>query len=81
MIYKPYYAMRGAIAGIACYCLLPYDHLTRVVLLVCLLLPAVMTIIPYSIEFGYKRNVASAIVNISNIISLGILAFIAVLFS
>jgi hypothetical protein len=73
--------MRGAIAGIACYCLLPYDHLTRVVLLVCLLLPAVMTIIPYSIEFGYKHNVASAIVNISNIISLGILAFIAVLFS
>ena len=69
----------GTIAGIICYCLLPYDQLTRVVLLVCLLLPAGMAIIPYSIEFGYKRNVASAIVNISNIISLGILAFIAVL--
>lgn len=69
--------LAGGAAGILLFCLLPFDPMVRVITLTCFVLPAGMAIIPYSIEFGYNRSIASAVVNVSNLISFGLIFLVA----
>ncbi len=63
----------GAMAGLVVYCAFPGTALERLVLIVTFVLPAGMSIIPYSLEFGMPQRAASAIVNVSNVVSLAVL--------
>ncbi len=69
--------LAGGAAGILLFYLLPFDPMVRVITLTCFVLPAGMAIIPYSIEFGYNRSIASAVVNVSNLISFGLIFLVA----
>ncbi len=69
--------LAGSAAGILLFYLLPFDPMVRVITLTCFVLPAGMAIIPYSIEFGYNRSIASAVVNVSNLISFGLIFLVA----
>jgi hypothetical protein len=53
--------------------------LCREMLLIGLLLPIGMAIIPYSVDFGYDTDQVGVIVNLSNIISFGLMWLIMVL--
>lgn len=47
---------------------LPYDLMIRKIIVLCLYLPTGFTIVPFSMELGYDRDAAGAIVNISLIV-------------
>lgn len=59
----------GISMGILLWFFLPVDILIRKIAFLCLILPTGFAIVPYSMEFGYDRDSAGAIVNITLLIS------------
>ncbi|MBO0951664.1 AEC family transporter [Fibrella forsythiae] len=55
------------------YALLPDSSLLRTTLTVCVLLPVGMTVLPFSDEFNFDSRVAGTLVNLSLVISFGLL--------
>lgn len=69
----------GIIGIIVFFLFLPISLMLKTILSICLLLPVPMATLPYSIEFGFDTKRASALVNISNIISLVLVFVIAII--
>ena len=69
----------GLCLGIVLYLSLPLSDLFREMLLIGLLLPISMAVIPYSVDFGYDTDQVGVIVNLTNIISFGLMWLIMVL--
>ncbi len=65
--------------GVLVWFFLPGDILMRKVVALCLILPAGFAVVPYSMEFGYNRNAAGAVVNLTLIISFFLMWVMAVL--
>ncbi|MCU7557030.1 AEC family transporter [Macrococcus capreoli] len=64
----------GAVAGVLCYTLLPFDQMFRMTLLIGWLLPIGVAIVPYAIEFKYKTvPLISMVTNLTIVISIIIL--------
>ncbi|KAA1039672.1 AEC family transporter [Macrococcus equipercicus] len=64
----------GALVGLACYFLLPFDTMFRTTLLIGFLLPVGVSIIPYAIQFKYRTlPFIGMVTNLSIIISIIIL--------
>lgn len=64
----------GAIIGLICYNVLPFDEMFRTTLLLGWLLPIGVAIVPYAIEFRYKTiPLISMVTNITIIVSIIIL--------
>lgn len=63
----------GLSIGFTLYALLPFDTHFRNMLLICLILPAGMTLITYSDELGYPSTIAAALVNFSMLISFALM--------
>jgi malate permease and related proteins len=59
----------GLALGAILYMVLPFEPLYRGVLLVALILPASVALVPISVRFGYKEEIASAVVNITILLS------------
>jgi predicted permease len=59
----------GLGVGLTLYYLLPFSDSYRNMLLICLILPAGMTLITYSDEFDFDTGIAAALVNFSMLIS------------
>lgn len=59
----------GLSVGLTLYYLLPFNDAYRNMLLICLILPAGMTLITYSDEFDFDTGIAAALVNFSMLIS------------
>ena len=59
----------GLSVGLTLYYLLPFSDSYRKMLLICLILPAGMTLITYSDEFDFDTGIAAALVNFSMLIS------------
>jgi predicted permease len=59
----------GLSVGLTLYYLLPFSDSYRNMLLICLILPAGMTLITYSDEFDFDTGIAAALVNFSMLIS------------
>ena len=59
----------GISVGLTLYYLLPFNDAYRNMLLICLILPAGMTLITYSDEFDFDTGIAAALVNFSMLIS------------
>lgn len=49
--------------------LLPVEEALRKIICLCLILPTPFAIVPYSIEFGYDRDTAGAVMNMTLVIS------------
>lgn len=63
----------GLLAIALLYTVLPTASLLRTTITVCILLPVGMTILPFSDEFDFDSRVAGTLVNLSLIISFGLL--------
>jgi predicted permease len=59
----------GMSVGLTLYYLLPFNDSYRNMLMICLILPAGMTLITYSDEFDFDTGIAAALVNFSMLIS------------
>jgi len=59
----------GLSLGVLFWFFAPLDEMVRKITLLCLILPAGFAVVPYSIEFGYDRLSAGAVVNMTLIIS------------
>ncbi|MBF9017853.1 MULTISPECIES: hypothetical protein [unclassified Oceanispirochaeta] len=59
----------GISMGLLIWFFLPVDILIRKIAFLCLILPTGFAIVPYSMEFGYDRDSAGAVMNITLIIS------------
>jgi len=59
----------GLCVGLTLYYLLPFNDAYRNMLMICLILPAGMTLITYSDEFDFDTGIAAALVNFSMLIS------------
>jgi malate permease and related proteins len=59
----------GISMGLLVWFFLPVDILIRKITFLCLILPTGFAIVPYSLEFGYDRDSAGAVMNITLIIS------------
>jgi predicted permease len=62
--------------GFVLYYWLPFDQHYRNMLLICLILPAGMTLITYSDELEFNTRIAAALVNFSMLISFGLMWFL-----
>ncbi len=56
--------------GLVLYFTLPMGQLYRTILAVALILPASVALLPFSVRFGYREDIASAVINLSILISL-----------
>jgi predicted permease len=63
----------GLSVGFALYFLLPFDLHYRNMLLICIILPAGMTLITYSDELEFNTSIAAALVNFSMLISFSLM--------
>ncbi len=45
--------------------LLPFDHITKKVAIICMILPVGFLVVPYSHQFGYDEKTAGGIINMS----------------
>ncbi len=63
----------GLLAIAVLYLVLPAPTLLRTTLTVCILLPIGMTVLPFSDEFDFDSRVAGTLVNLSLVISFGLL--------
>ncbi|RVU23504.1 AEC family transporter [Sandaracinomonas limnophila] len=63
----------GFIVGFAIYFLSPFDQHFRNMLLICIILPAGMTLITYSEQLNLNSNIAAALVNFSMLISFALM--------
>ncbi|MFC4403487.1 AEC family transporter [Gracilibacillus xinjiangensis] len=59
----------GIVLGLLCYYLLPVEEMFRFTLLVGFILPASMSVLPYSIIFGYNQRLVGTVSNITIMIS------------
>lgn len=59
----------GLAAGIALFFALPFDFLYRAVVLVAMILPVSMTVVAFSVKFGFDEKLAGALVNLSIVVS------------
>jgi len=59
----------GLTASMVIWFFLPLDEVVRKVAALCMILPVGFAVIPYSIQFGYDRETAGGLVNISLIVS------------
>ena len=66
------------VAGL--YFMVPDDSLKRLVLMVCIALPMGMTILPFSDEMGYDSRTAGTLVNLSLLISFGLMWILVLAF-
>lgn len=55
----------SSILSVILWNVLPYDLMVRKIILLCLFLPVGFTIVPFSMELGYDRETAGAMINIS----------------
>ena len=55
----------SSILSVILWNFLPYDLMVRKIILLCLFLPVGFTIVPFSMELGYDRKTAGAMINIS----------------
>ncbi|MBD3255638.1 MAG: AEC family transporter [Candidatus Lokiarchaeota archaeon] len=63
----------GLVTGIILYYILPFDKFFRNILLISLILPIGMAIIPFSVEFEYDQKLSGSLVNLSIVISFGLM--------
>ncbi|MHA8065731.1 AEC family transporter [Aquirufa sp. ROCK2-A2] len=63
----------GLTAGFILYYLVPFDQHYRNMLLICIILPAGMTLITYSDELEFNTSIAAALVNFSMLISFSLM--------
>ncbi|TXT60140.1 MAG: Membrane transport protein [Promethearchaeota archaeon] len=63
----------GIIAGVILYLFLPCEELYNEILLIAFILPIGMSVIPFTLEFDYDEDLAGMLVNLSIIISFGIM--------
>ncbi len=63
----------GLAVGLVLFFILPFPLLFRVVLLVALILPIGMAVVPYAVQFNYERHLTGALVNLTIIISFGLI--------
>ena len=68
----------GLIAGITFYFLLPYDKFFNAAILVAFILPIGMSAIAFASEFEYDEELISMIVNITSMISFGLMWLIVI---
>jgi len=68
----------GFIFGIIWLIILPFGIKYNLIILVVLILPIGMTAIAFSVEFGYDENIATTMVNLSNILSFIFMWFIVI---
>jgi predicted permease len=71
----------GLSIGLLLYYTVPFDFQYRNMLLICLILPAGMTLITYSDELNFDTGIAAAIVNFSMLISFVIMWTLVGIFS
>lgn len=69
----------GLVVGLLLYLLLPFSHLYRTVVFLCLILPVAIAVIPYSVEFEYDTRIAGTIANLTMIISFALMWFFMIL--
>jgi predicted permease len=67
--------------GLLLYYTVPFEFQYRNMLLICLILPAGMTLITYSDELNFDTGIAAAIVNFSMLISFIIMWSLVAIFS
>jgi hypothetical protein len=63
----------GLFIGLLLFFLLPFELLYRGILVIGLVLPIGLAVIPFTVEFLYDEKVAGTMVNISIIISFGLM--------
>ncbi|WP_186576110.1 AEC family transporter [Aquibacillus kalidii] len=59
----------GLIVGLALFFLLPFEDMFRYTLLIGLILPTAVSVLPYSVEFGYDQKFVGTVSNMTIIIS------------
>ncbi|SER41920.1 hypothetical protein SAMN04487944_10455 [Gracilibacillus ureilyticus] len=59
----------GLVLGFVCYYFLPVDEMFRFTLLVGFILPTSMSVLPYSILFGYNQRLVGTVSNMTMMIS------------
>ena len=62
------YAMALVLVALVWF-LLPAAEILRKIICLCLILPTPFVLVPYSIEFGYNRDMAGAVMNLTLVIS------------
>lgn len=63
----------GLFVGISLFFLLPFEELYRGILVIGLILPIGLAVIPFTVEFQFDEKVAGTMVNLSIIISFGLM--------
>ena len=69
----------GVLIGILFFIVLPYSVLYRAILLVALILPVGMAVVPFSVDFGYNEKLTGIIVNLTIVISFGLMWIITLI--
>ncbi|MFW5808683.1 MAG: AEC family transporter [Spirochaetota bacterium] len=59
----------GLLAGTLFYLFMPFDHLYRTVLFICMVLPMPLSVIPFSVQFGYDPRLSGTAANLQIIVS------------
>jgi predicted permease len=70
----------GLSVGLTLYYVVPFSDAYRNMLLICLILPAGMTLITYSDEFDFDTGIAAALVNFSMLISFTLMWILVAIF-
>jgi len=66
----------GLLVGLALFFLLPpstFNHLFRIIICLALILPVGLAVIPFSVENGYDQKLVTMVVNLTIIISFGLI--------
>ena len=66
----------GLLVGLALFFLLPpstFNHLFRIIVCLALILPVGLAVIPFSVENGYDQKLVTMVVNLTIIISFGLI--------
>lgn len=66
----------GLAIGFLCFFFLPVEPLYKNVLLIVLIIPVGMTLLPFADDLGYDSSIASVLVNLSMLISFGMMWFL-----
>jgi len=69
----------GLSLGFLIWFFAPFEELVRKVIFMCLILPVGFAVVPYSIEFGYDRESAGSVVNMTLILSFFLMWALAIL--
>jgi predicted permease len=63
----------GLLVGLSLFFLLPFEELYRGILAIGLILPIGLAVIPFTVEFLFNEKIAGTMVNLSIIISFGLM--------